>query len=567
VDALHPGKYVVLAIGVALFAVHAGAYGAWLIDDAGISIAYATNFAHGLGLVSQPGAPPVEGYTNALWVFLLALLSRMSALTVPGTLKLLGGVLVAASYATLLAIVQRVAVRPLLVGAAVLVFTSANPSFVIWCMSGLENALYTFTIILLAYLTLRALEADRGAMRPFLACALVAVLVATTRPDGVLFALLPPGLLLVARKATRQSLLAFAVAFAVPLALFLGARLAVFHHLVPNTYVAKGGIRLGDALDVPKLEKLLDAAFASLVAEGVFLAALVAAVAVARRGRLTVPIATVIAFAIMALADFMLLPKDRMDENRFGTPFYPLVYAALFTLLDVAIDVPGVRRKELAVGAIAASLFLACAPDFAGRALVFARAPSIGLFYVRRAFAERIDRYAETLHVDHGSVLLPDVGGMLLWSHLRVVDLAGLCDERLAQTLQRDPVATREYVLGQVRPTFIHAADIWAKAAALEEDPRFATDYAAIHRYTTTEDPPSAGHAAGLFVRRDALDAAGGETALEPLRRESHFRLGFLPPAADSGFLRWLDATSLVPRAYRARLASLLRDPMEGAAK
>ena len=75
--------------------------------------------------------------------------------------EILGASFVVASYATLLAIVRRTAVHPILVGSAVLVFCSVNPSFVIWCMSGLENALYTFTILLLAYATLRALEADR----------------------------------------------------------------------------------------------------------------------------------------------------------------------------------------------------------------------------------------------------------------------------------------------------------------------------------------------------------------------------------------------------------------------
>ena len=80
----------------------------------------------------------------------------------------------------------------------------------------------------------------------------------------------------------------------------------------------------------------------------------------------------------------------------------------------------------------------------------------------------------------------------------------------LGRTLLREPAASREYVLRDVRPTFIHTADIWAKATAFEEDPRFAVDYAPIHAYTPLEDPASDGHAAGLFVRRDALQRAGG---------------------------------------------------------
>jgi hypothetical protein len=557
---------IVLTAGVLLFVGHARAYGAWLIDDAGIAIAYATNLAHGFGLVAQPGAAPVEGYTDALWVFLLALCTRVGAIALPGTLKLISCAFVAATYAALLAIIRRVALHPLLVGAAVLLFCSANPSFVIWCTSGLENALYSFLIVLLALLTLRALEADPAARQPVALCGLVAALVMATRPDGALYAVLAPAILIASRRTPRHVLVPYAFAFGAPTALLLGARLVIFHHLVPNTYAAKGGVRIADVLEfaflmpngVHKLEGLLEGAFSGIVTNAVFFAALVAARLVAARGRFTPSLATVNAFAFVALADFMLLPADRMAENRFATPFYPLYYASVFGLLDVALDVPAVRRKGLAVCALAGSLFLACAPDFSGRALLFARAPSIGLFFVKGAFADRFDRYAQALHVSAGSVALPDVGGMLLWSHLSVIDLAGLCDARIARYLFRDPPATREYVLGEVRPTFIHVADIWAKATAFEEDPRFAIDYAPIHAYTPVEDPASDGHAAGFFVRRDAI--GGEEAILEPLRRDWRSRLDFLPPPADSALLDWLDRTPLVPSEYRTRLSLILHN-------
>ncbi len=43
----------------------------WIIDDAGISFAYSRSFANGNGLVAQPGAERVEGYSNFLWVLIL----------------------------------------------------------------------------------------------------------------------------------------------------------------------------------------------------------------------------------------------------------------------------------------------------------------------------------------------------------------------------------------------------------------------------------------------------------------------------------------------------------------
>lgn len=43
-----------------------------LFDDAMISMQYAKNLAHGHGLVWNAGEPPVEGYSNPLWVLLMA---------------------------------------------------------------------------------------------------------------------------------------------------------------------------------------------------------------------------------------------------------------------------------------------------------------------------------------------------------------------------------------------------------------------------------------------------------------------------------------------------------------
>jgi len=48
-----------------------------MVDDAGISMAYAVNLAHGYGLVSQAGRTPVEGFSNPAWVVLLAVLTKL----------------------------------------------------------------------------------------------------------------------------------------------------------------------------------------------------------------------------------------------------------------------------------------------------------------------------------------------------------------------------------------------------------------------------------------------------------------------------------------------------------
>src|SRR5579871_3918816 len=44
----------------------------FLLDDEMISMRYAANLAHGYGLVWNPHGAHVEGFTNPLWVFVMA---------------------------------------------------------------------------------------------------------------------------------------------------------------------------------------------------------------------------------------------------------------------------------------------------------------------------------------------------------------------------------------------------------------------------------------------------------------------------------------------------------------
>jgi hypothetical protein len=544
-----------VVIGVAIYLVHASAYGDWLVDDAGISIAYAKNLAAGHGLVSQLGASSVEGYSDPLWVFVLAALARAGMLVLPTAPKIVAVALVAATYALLVCALRRVTVRAAIVATLAFVFCSANPSFVIWCTSGLENALYAFGVVALAWLTLRAIESER-LDRALFACGVMASLVAMTRPDGVLFAILPPAVALSSGERERRAFLAYAIGFGLPFAAFLGSRFALFHHLVPNTYVAKGGLRVSDLVafvfptsgGLAKLSSLLASTFGEIASTAAFGVALFTVGFTARRRRLPAPLAVLLAFTFVALADFMLMPKDKMIELRFATPFFPLYYATFFALVDVALTLARARLPAVSATAIAASLWVACVPDFAARIDSFARAPSIGLSFARRAFVERFDRYATALHVEGGSVLLPDVGAMLLSSRLRVIDLAGLCDETLARTLfhDHDRAAAREYVFAVARPTFIHTDGVWSKAAAFEEDPRLAADYVPIFTYARDEDPLADGHIGGIFVRRDVLERAGGEGVLAPLRAESHRLEAFLEAAPASRLVRVLDSAPFV---------------------
>jgi len=83
---------VLIAAGLAAFGWQANLYsGPMLNDDAFISFRYAANLADGQGLVFNPGER-VEGFTNLLWVLVLAAVRRLGG-DIPTAAHLLGLVL------------------------------------------------------------------------------------------------------------------------------------------------------------------------------------------------------------------------------------------------------------------------------------------------------------------------------------------------------------------------------------------------------------------------------------------------------------------------------------------
>ncbi len=206
---------VSVSAGTALIGLHASLYGHWLIDDAAITFAYARSFAEGLGPVVQPGAPPVEGYSNPTWLLLLVLgkfvglFDNGSVFGIPDyvlfpkALALLccAGILTV-SYLAARKVFTRPWVVPLVVGGVL----AAIPSFVIWSFSGLENSLYGLVIAAQAVLLFCAVLDDRLLTgKVAVAAGGLAALAALTRPEGLIYAgTYPFVLLLQLRRSTLK---------------------------------------------------------------------------------------------------------------------------------------------------------------------------------------------------------------------------------------------------------------------------------------------------------------------------------------------------------------------------
>jgi hypothetical protein len=305
---------------------------------------------------------------------------------------------------------------------------------------------------------------------------------------------------------------------------YLLFRRAYFAAWLPNTYYAKDRAELAFLLRGDKWLELCQGALGPFGA--LALLALAASIlALLGRRRTDARSRALAVHLTLAAFSFMVMPEDWMGEFRFATAFLLFFYWALAETARSWLEaLPTPRRILLAVGLVgvlATNTFLQWQ-----RLRTFSSAPIVPLEEVASRFGRGFNRLAEALPTaPSASILLPDVGGTLLESRLRVFDLAGLCDATIAATLAHDTRALHGYVFDRLRPTFIHVHGGWAGLAGFSENPRLAEDYAVIHERRESD---SAEPDWGDYVRRDAL----GRDAVATLR---HLRSLYAAVGGDPG--------------------------------
>jgi len=238
--------YAVLLATLGLLLAHAYVY-AFLTDDAFISFRYARNLSQGNGLVFNPGFERVEGYTNFLWVLVLAAFNAAGfasehiahVLTVTVTVVL---------WLLVVWCALRSAARGRQVWIAVVpaLFLAATRSVAVWSTSGLETRLFEVLIVggtLRLIVEIQAHISGEKPPRPL--AAVLLALASLTRPDGVLISLAAiAGMAL--RFRGRLGLRLVLVSLGIYVFLVAGHfafRLVYYGEWLPNTYYAKVGGR------------------------------------------------------------------------------------------------------------------------------------------------------------------------------------------------------------------------------------------------------------------------------------------------------------------------------------
>ena len=224
---------------------HARYYMPFLSDDALISLRYLKRFLHGEGLTWTAGRP-VEGYSNLLWILVLAIPGLFGVDLIVAA-RILG---IGCSILVIVALLSwspRNRASQLVVwtalGTGLLFYCLAAPTAV-WAIGGLEQPLYACLLGATIALGFSILEARELEWKKILAAAVALGLLCLTRPDGPIFtvALLLAIVFSWGISESRRRLRGLLVLVLVPLLCFGGQttfRLFYYGELVANTALVK----------------------------------------------------------------------------------------------------------------------------------------------------------------------------------------------------------------------------------------------------------------------------------------------------------------------------------------
>ncbi|MFT5052058.1 MAG: arabinofuranosyltransferase [Chlamydiales bacterium] len=319
----------------------------FVCDDAFISFRYARNFAAGLGLVFNPGVtPPVEGYSEFLWVLLISIAERIG--WDPGVFARVFSI--ASGIALILSLGRRLLARfPDRTAAPMgaLLFAATLPPLAVWSTGGMATMPFAWAV----FACYDALFGEPGRPRA-LRATVFACLVVLLRADGAWWvaAVAGAGLACGLRAGQRSLLRASFITAAFSLLVFgahVGWRFATYGEFLPNTAQVKLGV---SARALERGGRYIGLYLLSLPSLGVALLLILGGIKGVRKRALLPALVPLIATWLYAL----LVGGDFMCYARFLVPSLP------FMALLLAAPLASIEERFGAWPSAALAATLAC---------------------------------------------------------------------------------------------------------------------------------------------------------------------------------------------------------------
>ena len=489
-----------------IYTIHSLLFADWIIDDAGISFVYARNWVEGHGLVSQAGATPIEGYSNFSWVFLMALFMKLGIFHPYWIPKLLALIFCGGLFYLL----EKGLRRNHQLNTSEILFAlsliAINTSFVAMTQCGLENALYAFLLVLLW--DQMSMDENKSVIKLFLLGSLIGIL-GLTRPEGLIFGAMLFLPFIRDPKAIIKILGSMALGFMLVYGSYLMFRIHWFGDWLPAPFYVKGGELMTGLFSLSKWHNLFRSVSGPL---GGFMFVFITGLSIYLIWiKLWTKKMTLLGLVFfLSCLVFVILPYDGLWWYRFATPFLVIVYPFLIVLLKKSYEQNSWGKyvklpQWLKIGAV---LFIGVSISMSAYTTYhFIQKPVVPFSEIAERYGKGFNQLADDMGWKEGSILLPDVGGTLYYSRLKVHDLAGLTDAGLNRLYRNYPERLNDYVFDTIQPDIIHVNGMWALETRFDLDKRFQRDYIGwkvrMDRMVLNANGDSL--LSGTFVRRERL--------------------------------------------------------------
>jgi arabinofuranosyltransferase len=409
------------------------------LDDAFISFRYASNLAHGKGLVFNTNER-IEGFSNPLWVLVLSLFQICGADIVVAA-KLVG---VACGVLSLY-LTWRISRRSFGLSPAVCLcltgFLATNISFVYYAISGMETVFYLLCVLAMIGLLME----DRYGWAALFSSVLV-----LTRPEGILFAV-PLILGLLQSTPDRAGARKLGMLPGAVYLIMTILRWQYYGHWLPNTYAAK----------VPELNWTAGSLLAhskALVGYTLFESSLgipmlllfVAGAAMLAGKKRSLPLA-----AVGCMGFFVWLSKgDWTGYWRFYLPVLPLIVIFSFAGLDLLGRRSGKEYPGKLIIFLAALLLVPNAARTAQAIIDLRTGENLNPAMHSRKHIE-IGRYLGATGRSGDKVVVNEIGAIGYYSGLAIIDMLGLTDRNIPDLLARNRLDEYASYIMNKNPAYI----------------------------------------------------------------------------------------------------------------